>query len=42
VGMEAEDPELLRKAIAGEIKGASIAGSGRYEEVEEDEEEEEV
>lgn len=45
VGMEPGDPELLRKALAGEIKGASIAGSGRYEEVEEeidDEEEEEV
>jgi len=43
VGMEPGNPELLRKAMAGEIKGASIAGSGRYEEVEEEiEEEEEV
>lgn len=41
VGMEPIDPEIIQKAIRGEISGASIAGFARMEDVEDEETEEE-
>ena len=38
VGMEPLDPEIVQKAIRGEISGASIAGFARMEDIEDEEE----